>query len=98
VSADITFLAPAEGGRTQLPDIFVGAYRPHLVVEPGDGEYLGVQFISGPASYCGGVPARFTLELMYPQVDYSPLVAGAAFTVREGNKVVARGTVVRRHP
>jgi hypothetical protein len=36
------------------------------------------------------------LSLMYPGVDYSPLVPGAAITVREGKAVVARGRVVER--
>jgi hypothetical protein len=33
---------------------------------------------------------------MYDGVDYSTLVAGTAFDVVEGFKVVGRGTVVRR--
>ena len=69
---------------------------PHLVVE-GSSEYLGVRFVGGPQPVFD-VPAVFELFLMYPEVDYSPLVPGAAFTVREGGRVVAKGRVLERRP
>jgi hypothetical protein len=69
-------------------------YMPHLVVD-GNSEYLGVRFVGGPTPACSE-PAIFELELMYAGVDYSPLVPGAAVTVREGGRVVARGRVLKR--
>ena len=87
--AEITFLPASDGGRIALPGV---GYRPHAVVE--DGEYLGIEFVEGsPAEF--GVPSLFRLALTYhPEVDYSALVQGAAFTVREGRKVVATGRVL----
>ncbi len=99
VKAELTFLPKSEGGRSYppLPPWSVngyGGYMPHLVVEGGT-EYLGVRFVDGPQPVFGE-PAVFELVLMYPGVDYSPLVPGAVVTVREGGSVVARGRVLQR--
>ena len=64
LEVEITFFAAEEGGRRSLPapPWSPPGYMPHLTV--GDGEYLGVRFVAGPAPSFG-VPARFVLELMY---------------------------------
>ena len=79
VVAELTFLARSEGGRNQPPSppwtaVGYGGYMPHLLVEGGT-EYLGVRFVGGPQPVFGK-PAVFELELIYPGVDYSPLVLG----------------------
>lgn len=99
VIAELTFLPKEEGGRSSLPLLpwtakGYGGYMPHLVVENGT-EYLGVRFVGGPQPVFG-VPAVYDLVLMYPGVDYSPLVPGVIVTVREGGRVVARGQVLER--
>ena len=99
MTAELTFLPPSEGGRSHPPVppwsvAGYGGYMPHLVAEGGT-EYLGVRFVGGPQPVFGE-PAVFELVLMYPGVDYSPLVPGAAVTVREGGRVVARGRVLER--
>lgn len=99
VTAELTFLPKSEGGRNNPPmppwsAAGYGGYMPHLVAEGGT-EDLGVRFVGGPQPVCGE-PAVFELVLMYPGVDYSPLVPSVAFTVREGGKVVARGRVLER--
>lgn len=92
--ADLTFLTREEGGRANPPEP-VG-YMPHVVVE-GTSTYLGVRFTGGPSLPAGEL-GRFEFEAMYPEVDYSSLEPGAAITVREGGKIVARGTVIERVP
>lgn len=99
VTAELTFLPRAEGGRNRPPmppwsAAGYGGYMPHLVVEGGN-EYLGVRFEGGPQPVFGE-PAVFELVLLYTGVDYSPLVPGVAVTVREGGRVVARGRVLER--
>ncbi|ADB16100.1 hypothetical protein Psta_1425 [Pirellula staleyi DSM 6068] len=97
VRAELTFLSTADGGRAMLPGPPWGghgknSYMPHLVVE-GDPTYLGVCFVDGPQPIAGEA-ACFDLELMYPKIDYSKLIPGAAITVREGGKTVAAGKIV----
>jgi len=91
----MAFLTKAEGGREQPPVLTTPTlYRPHLVV--GEGEYLGVMFLSAPQSVQAQSSFTATLGLLYhPNVDYSPLVPGAEFTVREGPRVVGRGRVLK---
>ena len=99
VVVELTFLPKSMGGRSYPPippwtAVGYGGYMPHLVVE-GSTEYLGVRFVDGPQPVFG-VPTVFELVLMYPGVDYSPLVSGAVVTVREGGSIVARGRVLGR--
>jgi hypothetical protein len=108
ITAEVTFLTSAEGGRNNPPsnDSF---YRPHLVVgnpkqrealyapntRMGVEEYLGVAFAGQGERLTLNIPHKVTLWLMYfPQVDYAKLVTGATFTVREGGRVVGFGHVV----
>lgn len=93
IKAEITFLSFEDGGRETPPK---GPpwnyYRPHLVTSEG-GEYLGVQFIQGPPPSTS-LPGQYILELMYENIDYSSLVPGCTFDVKEGGKTVARGLVI----
>src|SRR5687768_12819430 len=95
IEVEMTFLTKAEGGREQPPVLTTPTlYRPHLVV--GEGEYLGVMFLSAPRSVQAQSSFTATLGLVYhPNVDYSPLVPGVEFTVREGPQVVGRGRVLK---
>jgi hypothetical protein len=82
-------------------------YRPHLVVgDPSQRqaiivngnvlaeEYIGVAFHEGPPDVPVGIPVDVSLSAMfYPHPIYDRLVPGATFTVREGPKIVAYGTV-----
>ena len=71
---------------------FGTAYRPHLVVK-GTTEYLGVQFTNiDKVSF--GEEILSGVELLYDGVDYSALVIGAAFEIREGTHIVGEGVVI----
>lgn len=84
-------------------------YRPHVVVgDPTqrqaiivDGnrlaeEYIGVAFHEGPEDIEVGVPMTVVLTpIFYPYPFYEKLKPGTTFTVREGPKIVAYGTVRR---
>jgi len=111
VKALVTFLTPQEGGRTG--DTFDSdQYRPHLVVGDPDQravstddagtsteDYLGVQFTGPGSKLVPGESSSVTLGLVYhPRVDYSALVPGATFTIREGGTVVGYGRVVEELP
>lgn len=103
----VTFLPESEGGRRSAP-AFTTIYRPHVVVgNPTQRkaiiknrmlqeEYLGVVFLSGQSPFEFNKPLFVQLGLMYyPNVDYSQLVLGATFTIREGGNIVGYGEVVR---
>jgi len=100
IACTLTFLTPEEGGRSApLRRLAGGTYRPHLlldgVAEPGDRDYLGVAFISGPARLPilgESLDAEFVC-LYHPQVDYSALKPGVTFRLVEGTRVVAQGFV-----
>ncbi len=107
-SACITFIAAAHGGRKAMPNLNVEPYyRPHIVVQDprvrhatcddaglGNEHYMGVEFVAGPDNADFDVSLRCALRFMYyPRVDYSTATAGATFTVREGGRIVAHGTL-----
>lgn len=96
IEVEMTFLAKEEGGRERPPILTTPTmYRPHLVV--GNGKYLGVIFLTAPEFVEPHQSFAATLGLVYyPNVDYSALVPGAEFTVREGTRVVGRGRVTKR--
>ena len=94
VKARITLLTHEEGGRLTPLSSKGGVYRPHVRV--GAGDLLGVQFVDGPAQVAPGAEAEVVMQLLYSGVDYSPLAPGITFTVLEGLKVVATGTVIER--
>jgi hypothetical protein len=102
IEAEIVFLPPAEGGRRTLPEV---GYAPHLVLQDREVRaaelnaiyMLGVRVLALPSDLALGEPGRLALELMYyPGVDYSRVVPGETFTVREGPRVVAHGVVLGR--
>lgn len=96
VSTEVTFLSQSDGGRRSVPPLPWGSYMPHAVVV-GTSEYLGVRFVDGPQPRVS-VPDIFVLSLMHhPRVDYSALIPGAQFTLREGGTIVATGRVVSWH-
>jgi len=106
ITADVVFVPPEQGGRAEPPqDLNSGAYRPHLHVEklrqgewnPEEtndaSDYLGVSFTGGPkATECAEL-YRVRLALPYG-VDYSALVKGCTFTIREGSTAVGFGVVI----
>ena len=107
----VTFLSSDEGGRsTPLKQgaLSGDSYRPHIVIgDPfqresvRDGnklveEYIGVTFHFGPNEFETGKKLSVELLLLfYPHPVYDKLKSGATFTVREGPKIVAFGSVLR---
>ena len=66
---------------------------PHFRV--GDGDWLGVRFITIGAPASDG-SSRATVQLMYwPQVNYDALQSGAAFNMHEGPNIVGHGLVLK---
>jgi hypothetical protein len=111
IVAIVNFLLPEQGGR-QTPVYDAPGYRPHLVVGEtnqriavvtGDREwtesFLGVQFTGNGTLLAAGEPHTVQLALPYfPGVDYSGLLAGVTFTIREGPFVVGFGHIVEGLP
>ena len=108
VTAEIRFLTEEEGGRRTSIDMDIAAlYRPHFVVQDQttrkaimDGNaavepYIAMTFIDGPKEYRNGESGVFRFYCpywMHPQ--HPALDAGTEFTIREGAKIVAGGTVI----
>jgi hypothetical protein len=109
IRASVTFLPAGSGGRSS-PPCAGPSYRPHLVVgDPparvagvaADGRtltesYLGVRLCGDDKDHLPlGLVHAIGLELIYaPDVDYSALVPGVTFTIREGHVVVGYGHVL----
>lgn len=94
--AKVVFLNAQSGGRTNPVIGQSCKYRPHIRVG-GDGNYLGVCFISGPDLIPLGVESDVTLVLVYfPEVDYSALMPGTRFQILEGAQIVGNGFVIGR--
>ena len=109
ITAVVNFLHREDGGRL-LPACDSPSYRPHLVVEnqaqgsasvrdndaPAE-RYLGIQFTGDGREMLPGVEHEVRMDLLYsPKVDYSGLVRGATFTIREGGRTVGFGRVLRQ--
>jgi hypothetical protein len=109
IECSITFLSPAEGGRTVLPSLSGDEYRPHLVIGdpkqrkgktrsrdvPGE-EYIGVALHQGPMAREAGKELPVVMKLIYfPNPMYGKLNPGVSFTVREGPRVIGYGAVRR---
>lgn len=105
----VKFFSANNGGRQGLlPQLLSsGVYRPHLVVgdpsqkamlvdEKGEGieNYLGVLFVAQEGPLVEEEETLAEIETLYPGVDYSKLVMGATFTIREGGSVVGNGEVL----
>ena len=68
------------------------AYRPHFVIK-GTEEYLGIQFRNlKNAPY--GEHIKCDIELLYEGVNYSRLITGVEFEIREGPHVVGEDVVI----
>jgi hypothetical protein len=96
---------------TAAPDLSGLRYRPHIVIgDPTqrearlksdgrtiDEDYLGIAFSAGPKAVAVGDEVVAEAALVYwPDVDYSKVVPGSTFTVREGSAVVGHGRITRR--
>lgn len=107
-SVTVTFLSAENGGRKTMPNFNAKPfYRPHIVVQDptirhatyddagmGNEHYMGIEFVAGPDDAEFDVPLPCTLRFTYfPRVDYSTAIDGETFTVREGGRVVAYGTL-----
>lgn len=105
----VKFFSEANGGRHKLPEdlLSTGTYRPHFVVgnpaqkkaivnenNIGQEVYLGVAFKSQESALKQEHEIEAVVTTIYPEVDYSSLVTGATFTIREGTKVVGNGKVL----
>jgi hypothetical protein len=107
IVAEVVMLATEDGGRKSLAG---EGYVPHVVIQDrairhatvddrgqGNEEYLGVRLIVCDGLSVAGVSSEHKFELMYwPQVDYSKVVPGASFTIREGARIVGHGVVLSR--
>jgi translation elongation factor EF-Tu-like GTPase len=106
ITAKITFLGPAEGGRDELPaNLSSGQYRPHVVIDPNqlravtvdsvpEETYFGITLVNGPAQILPRQSFLADLVLMYwPNIKYEGLSPGVTFTIREGPHTVGYGRV-----
>ncbi|MEZ5986120.1 MAG: hypothetical protein R3B94_09230 [Hyphomonas sp.] len=90
----VRFYAPEQGGRSVLPNLAAGQYRPHLVLDADrESVFLGVQFIEGADDFTFDVDVQAVVRLLYENVDYSGLKPGATFKIMEGAKSVGQGSV-----
>ncbi len=97
----VDFLPTEKGGRRTAISLSTDeqcCYRPHIRVQNGGGEMLGVEFVDGPDEPLQpGGKAYATIRFSYePNVCYDALIVGAKFDVLEGARVVATGQVVCR--
>jgi len=107
---NVRFFSARNGGRRMLPAQLLSSrnYMPHLVVgNPNQKtvlvnekneimeDYLGVVFVAQDAPLIEEKDIVAEIETLYPGVDYSKLVRGATFTIREGGSVVDNGEVLQ---
>ena len=105
----VKFFSEENGGRLQLPEdlLSIGTYRPHFVIgDPeqitaivddnniGQENYLGIAFTSQEGALKADKEIEALVTTVYPDVDYSGLVSGATFTIREGRNIVGNGKVI----
>ena len=110
VTANIRFLTESEGGRRTSIDLTCDAlYRPHLVVQDRTKRqavmngnvcvepYVAMTFIDGPADYTNGDAGIFHFYCPHwTHPEHPDMIIGTEFTIREGGKVVAGGTVIEK--
>ena len=104
LNVKVKFFSEKNGGRTLLPEdlLSIGEYRPHFVAGDPDQKttnktpenYLGIAFISQDEPLKEEKEIKATVSKIYPEVDYSTLITGATFTIREGAKIVGNGSVL----
>jgi translation elongation factor EF-Tu-like GTPase len=110
VEADIVLLAQEDGGRKYpLVRTERSHYRPHIVLGSPDQRkaivvgrnlvesYLGVEVLHDQELIRPGERARVSMRLAFwPAPEYSKVVPGATFTIREGGHIVGYGTILSR--
>ena len=110
VTADIRFLTESEGGRRTAIDLACDSpYRPHFVVQnrmicnaSTDGmgciePCFSMTFIDGPENYINGESGHFRFYCPYwTHPEHPDINTGTEFTVREGGRIVAGGTVIEK--
>lgn len=102
------FRSTEDGGRSQ-PAWDTNKYRPHIVIGDRDQkeavlatdgrtlieDYLPVVFTGEGQVMEFGKEWLVELRLWNPGADYSGLVTGATFTIREADRIVGSGEVVK---
>ena len=110
VTANIRFLTENEGGRhTSIALSCNVPYRPHFVVQNrtirkaiiegnrGTEPYIAMTFIDGPENYTNGDSGIFRFYCPYwTHPEHPDIITGTEFTIREGGKIVAGGTVIEK--
>lgn len=90
----IRLYSPDENGRTILPNLTSGNYRPHLVIDDCPaGDLFGVQFMGCDDVVKFDTDMEIKVKLPYAKVDYSRLKPGVSFTIKEGRHSVGVGSV-----
>lgn len=83
------------GGRAIMPDLKSGQYRPHIVINKDPKQtYLGVAFFGGPESFSADDEVSLQLRKLYDKIDYSGLIRGTTFLIKEGANTVGEGVVL----
>jgi hypothetical protein len=111
IEVELTFRPPSEGGRN-IPDGILNGYhyRAHIVIGPSDQKRvatmagysvketcLGVAFARGPQHIEPSRPVIAEAVLMYsPALEYSFVIPDATFTLREGQRIVGHGRILKR--
>ena len=91
VEAEITFLTTEEGGR-KTP-AFSG-YRPQFYVD-GQDFVVVHKFFDGTEPVYPGQTVKAYLSFTYPEYLVKVLHPGKEFLIREGQRVIARGSVTK---
>ena len=71
---------------------FETTYRPHIVIKETT-EYLGIQFLNLDEMPLGE-EFLSDIKLLYDGIDYSALIVGTVFEIKEGAHVVGEGVVI----
>ena len=109
LNVKVKFFSKENSGREELPEdlLSIGTYRPHFVIgDPGQKkavvnennegleDYLGVVFISQEGALKKEKEIEAVVTMPYPETDYSNLINGVTFTIREGDKIIGNGKVI----
>src|SRR4051812_36114495 len=90
VEAEITFLTPEEGGRSTPAR---SRYRPQFYYDghhwDADHEYPDVEWVYP------GQTVRTLLRFLSPENHIAHVTPGLAFQIREGARIVGRGTITK---
>ena len=70
IEALVKFYSPEQGGKTVLPDLSSGGYRPHFVLQDDPAAtYLGVELIKCTDDFRHDVEAQVIVRLPYERGD-----------------------------